>query len=182
MSKKFGFICLLLIISSAAFSQIEGDYITLKGFKAFGFGAFLNFAVPVSESDYATLEGGFLYFQDNQQQDVGMVPVLVGYRYTLDRSGSGFWVEPQAGYVFGGTSIGVYDQYGGPVYDNNGNPVNEEIKGPMAAIGFGYLFQPTGHIQFNVGLRFEHGFGKTGTNVIAFRISHAFTFGRREDY
>lgn len=179
--RKFGIICLMLFVSGSAISQIEGDYITLKGFKSFGFGSFLNFAVPVSESDYGTLEGGFLYFQDNQQQDVGMLPVLVGYRYTLDRSGTGFWVEPQVGYVFGGTSVGVYDQYGGPVYDNNGNQVNEEVKGPMAGVGFGYLFQPAGRIQFNIGLRLEHSFGSTGTNIIALRISHAFTFRRRED-
>lgn len=179
--RPFCFTLLLFIISGSAFSQIEGDYINLKGFHAFGFGAFLNFAVPVDEANYATLEGGLLFFQDKQSDNVGLAPVMAGYRYTLDHSGTGFWVEPQLGYAFGGTSIPVYDQYGGPVYDNSGNEVNVKVDGPVAGIGFGYLFQPSGRIQFNIGLRFDHSFGNTGTNILAVRISHAFTFGRRED-
>ncbi len=172
-----------LIFSCAAFSQIEGDYIKVKDFKAFGFGAFLNFAIPVNDANYVTIEGGLLYFNDNKtSEDVGMAPVLVGYRYTLDQSGTGFWLEPHVGYAFGATSIPVYDQYGGQAYDDNGNPLNLKIKGPAAGVGFGYLFQPSGQIQFNIGIRYDHTFGNTGTNLLSFRILHAFSLGRRNDY
>lgn len=85
-------------------------------------------------------------------------------------------------YAFGATSIPVYDQYGGQAYDESGNPLNLKIKGPAAGVGFGYLFQPSGQIQFNIGIRYDHTFGSTGTNLLSFRILHAFRLGRRDDY
>ena len=93
---------------------------------------------------------------------------------TIDRSGTGFYLEPNAGYSYGGTDIQIVNRDG--VFSDL------KISGPVAGIGFGYLFQPTGLIQFNLGLRYEHIFGNTGQNLFSFRISHAFTFGRRSKY
>jgi hypothetical protein len=58
--------------------------------------------------------------------------------------------------------------------------LEEKVAGPTAGIGFGYLFEPSGRVQFNIGLRYQHTFWNAAVNALSFRISHAFTFGRRE--
>jgi len=129
-----------------------------------------------------TFEGGFQYFINDDDEDLALVPVLLGYRYTLNQSGTGLYIEPNAGYCFGASSIGKYDEFDSPISDGNGGYAYEKVAGPMAGIGVGYLLQPSGRIQFNIGLRYERTFGNAGANVFAFRISHAFTFGRRDNY
>lgn len=175
---------LLLFITSLSFyfcsAQIEVAHISVKEFKETGFGSFLNFALPVSDANYLTLEGGLQYFENSDNESVGIFPVLIGYRYTINHSGTGFYVEPNAGYSFGETTIGVYDEVGSPMTDDNGKYLYEKVNGLTAGIGLGYLFEPSGGIQFNIGLRYERSFGNTATNLFAFRIAHAFTFGRRQ--
>lgn len=161
-------------------AQIEVAHISVNDFKAIGFGGFLNFCLPVSEANYMTIEGGLQYFKNKDEEDLALVPVLIGYRYTLNQSGTGFYVEPNAGYSFGASTIGKYNEVGSPISDGNGGWAYEKVAGPTAGIGFGYLFEPGGRIQFNLGLRYEHSFGNAGTNGFAFRISHAFTFGRKD--
>ncbi|RTL56135.1 MAG: hypothetical protein EKK37_16775 [Sphingobacteriales bacterium] len=181
LHKKNLIIFCCLFISIQSFSQIEVTHVKLKDFKAFGFGAFLNFAIPVSDANYATIEGGLQYFQNADNEDLGLAPVLLGYRYTFDHSGTGFYIEPNAGYCFGASSIQKYDQFGSPIPDGNGGWQNEKVAGPVTGVGLGYLFQPGGKIQFNVALRYQHTFGNASTDLFAFRISHAFTFGRRNE-
>lgn len=161
-------------------AQIEVAHIKVKDFKATGFGAFLNFSFPVSEANYVTLEGGVQYFKNKYDEDLARVPVLLGYRYTLNQSGTGFYVEPNGGYSFGGSSIAVYNEYGSPLSDGNGNWLYEKVAGPTAGAGIGYLFEPGEKIQFNISLRYQHTFANAPSDVFSFRISHAFTFGRRE--
>ena len=181
MSKKLSFVLLFSVsIFTVSHAQIEGAYVKVKDFKAFGFGGFLNFSFPVSEANYLTVEGGFKYFHSDPEE-MGIFPVLLGYRYTLDQSGTGLYLEPYAGYTFGGTTIGVYDEYNSPVGDGNGNWLYEEVKGPSAGLGLGYLFQPGNKVQFNLSLRYDHGFGNAATNMIALRLTHTFGFGRREE-
>ncbi len=160
-----------LLIASALDAQLQVDHLSFKGFSAVGFGAFLNFAIPVSEADFVTAEGGLDLFS-SQQQNVVVLPLLAGYRYTLDRSGTGFYLEPNAGYSYGGTDIQIEDQ--------NGNYADQKVSGVAAGASAGYLFEPAGRIQFNLGLRYEHIFGPVAQNMFSLRISHAFTFGRRE--
>lgn len=181
LKKQFFVLCFLLLCYHISNAQIEIAHVSIKDFKATGFGGFLNFSLPASEADYVTLEGGFQYFSNKDGEEAGLIPVLVGYRYTLDRSGTGLYIEPHAGYNFGGTTIGVYNEYGSPLSDGNGKWLYEKISGATGGLGIGYLFQPGGKIQFNVALRYERGFGSTATNMYSFRISHAFTFGRRSD-
>ncbi len=169
--------CLSSYFSSA---QIEVAHVSVKEFKATGFGAFLNFAVPVSDANYLTLEGGLQYFENADTESLGLIPVLIGYRYTLNGSGTGIYLEPNAGYTFGESTIGIYNEVGNPLADDEGNYLYEKVKGPTAGIGVGYLFEPGGRMQFNLGLRYERSFGSAPTNIFALRLSHAFTFGRRD--
>ncbi|HEV3324009.1 MAG TPA: hypothetical protein VG052_00340 [Puia sp.] len=160
-----------LIICTTLNAQLQVDHLSFKGFSAIGFGGFLNFAVPVSDADYITAELGVDVFSSNGNHVV-QIPMLVGYRYTFDRTGTGFYLEPNAGYSYGGTDIQLADSLG--------NYYDQKVSGLAAGLGLGYLFQPTGRVQFNLGVRYEHIFGSTGQNMFSFRISHSFTFGRRE--
>ena len=171
----------LLLCSFVSTAQLEVARISVKDFKAVGFGSFLNFSLPVSESNFMTIEGGIQYFKNKDEEEVALVPVLLGYRYTLNHSGTGFYVEPNAGYCFGASTVGIYNEFGSPISGSDGNWAYEKVAGPMTGIGIGYLFERSGKIQFNIGLRYERTFANAGANIFAFRISHAFTFGRREE-
>jgi len=181
LKKQFFFLYFLLFVCTICTAQIEVAHVSLKDFKAFGFGGFLNFSLPVSEASFVTIEGGIQYFKNKYDEDLGLIPVLLGYRYTLNQSGTGLYVEPNAGYTFGVSSIQTYDEVGSLISDNNGNLVYHKVAGPSAGIGMGYLLEVGRRTQFNIGLRYEHSFGQTGTNVFALRLSHAFTFSRRSE-
>ncbi len=156
-------IVLYFLLLSAGFcnAQIEVAHVSAKDFNAFGFGGFLNFSIPVSDANYLTFEGGIQHFKDKNTSELNLLPVLVGYRYTLDQTGSGFYVEPNAGYTF---SVSDYGDY----------------SGAAAGIGFGYLVD-LGNIPFNFGLRYERSFGNPSSNVLSFRIAHSLSFGRRAE-
>lgn len=181
LKKQLFILYFLLLACISSNAQIEVTHITVKNFKATGFGGFLNFSLPVSEANYITIEGGLQYFKNKYEEDLAFIPVFLGYRYTLNQSGTGFYVEPNAGYSFGASTIGKYNEFDSPIPDGNGGWAYEKVAGPTAGMGFGYLFEYSGRTQINLGLRYEHSFGNTGTNVFAFRISHAFTFGRRDN-
>jgi hypothetical protein len=84
----------------------------------------------------------------NQDNNVEIAPLLIGYRYTLDKTGTVFYLEPNEGYTFGGSSLQKYS-------DGNYNYVEKKVWGPSVGLGFGYLFQPGRKIQFNLGLRWS---------------------------
>lgn len=160
--RKHSFImCFLLLSFNFCNAQIEAAYVSSKDFKSIGFGGFLNFSIPVSEANYLTLDGGIQYFKDKNTTELGLLPVLAGFRYTLDQTGTGLYVEPNAGYIFGVSDFGDYS-------------------GPAAGIGVGYLID-LGNVPFNLGLRYEHCFGDPATNVFSFRVAHSFNFGRRSN-
>lgn len=168
--RKRSFILYFLLLSvNLCLAQIEVARVSVKNFKAIGFGGFLNFSFPVSDANYATIEGGVQYFSKDEEY-LALIPVLAGYRYTLDQSGSGIYAEPNVGYNFGFSTIrdDGYDEL--------------KVAGPAAGMTVGYLFEPGGSIQFNVGLRYEHIFANAQTNAYSIRISHAFTLGKRKDY
>jgi hypothetical protein len=164
--------CLIFFTGLTAHAQIQVDRISFKGFNATGFGGFFGFGVPISDADYITGDLGLSAFSANNSY-VMTAPILAGYRYTINRSGTGFYLEPNAGYGFGDTDVSAYDNLG------TGRKAN--INGPATGLTFGYLFEPSGRIQFNLGLRYEHVFGKDySPNTFSFRIAHAFIFGRRD--
>lgn len=109
------------------------------------------------EAGFVTAEDGLDLFS-SQQQNVVVLPLLAGYRYTLDRSGTGFYLEPNAGYSYGGTDI--------PIEDQNRNYADQKVSGVAAGARSRYPFEPAGRIQCNLGLRYEHIFGPVAQNCI----------------
>jgi hypothetical protein len=174
MTKRLLFSLLALCFCKTSTAQLEVDQLSFKGFNAVGFGGFFNFAFPITDADYISAELGLSAFSSNGNSVI-TAPLLAGYRFTIDRSGTGFYLEPNAGYGFAATDIQLPDAQG--IYSD------AKIAGAAAGLTFGYLFQPTGRIQFNLGIRYEHIFGSDfAPNIFSFRIAHAFTFGRRESY
>jgi hypothetical protein len=159
IKKQFPVVFFLLLFFNVSNAQIEVAHLSSKDFSAFGFGGFLNFSIPVSEANYVTLEGGLQYFKDKNTNTVALIPVLVGYRYTLNQTGTGLYVEPNAGYIFSSSDYSDYS-------------------GAAAGLGVGYLVD-LGNVPFNFGFRYEHSFGNPSTNVFSFRIAHSFGFGKR---
>lgn len=202
LNKKLLLLLLSFCLYSAAQAQIEFARLMTKtlvpnenggsmwqNINSFGFGGFLNFGVNINDSNSVTAEGAFYYFTTPEENNIAMAPCLLGYRHLLASSyyGSGadhgWYIEPAVGYTFGGTDIQKNDATGAALYNAAGNPLNQNVSGPTGAISFGYLFEPSRWIQFNIGLRYEHTFvtgGDPGTNIISLRISHAFSFGRRD--
>ena len=139
-----------------------------------GFGAFLKFAYPLSESTDFSLEVGALYFgeKQNSANAVAYVPVKVGYRYLTNESGAGFYVEPQVGY----NVYGIRSTTG-----NDGYNVDEKFHGIIVSLGAGYPFPPVVGIQFDLGIRYESVFyNGNSVNCIGLRLSHNFSFKRRD--
>lgn len=154
---------LITLLTSAKIvpAQIEVAHASTKDFSAVGFCGFLNLSIPVSEANYLTIEGGIQSFKDKNTNQLTLIPVLAGFRYTLDQSGSGFFVEPFAGYAFGESDL-------------------DQPDGIAGGVGLGYLVD-LGNVPFNFALRYERIFGNPSTNVIGFRIAHSLGFGRRND-
>ena len=165
-SKNMFCLLLFLFIQFNVNSQIEVVHIRCKNFSGFGFGAFLNLSFPVYEADYISFEAG-LYGASKYDLNVGTSPFLASYRYTIDRSGYGFYLEPTIGYSIGEADIG----------DDRGKLV---INGIASGFGIGYLFESSGRYQSNFGLRYVRSFGLTGVSILSLRYSLSYRFGKRE--
>jgi hypothetical protein len=141
-----------------------------------GFGGFIKFSYPVTDAADLTFEGGANFFSQKEDHEYGIavVPVKLGYRYTLNGTGTGFYVEPQAGYnVYGVTSYYNYETY---------QNTDKKFHGVIGALAAGYLFQPSGLMQFDLGLQYESIFHSGGsTNYIGLRLTHNFSFSKREE-
>ena len=171
--RKVTFLCLLVFVVSKIQAQLEvatmlGKY---KAHHSFGYGAFLNFGKQVTDAGYATLEIAATIFPDvgsGGQDGIAVIPVLVGYKHTLNGSGLGFYIQPQIGYNIVGTISNEY--------------VDETFHGGFAwAATLGYLFPPN-KIQFDIGLKYESVLHSGGAiNFLALRIAHSFIFGRRDE-
>lgn len=141
-----------------------------------GFGAFIKAGVPVSDAASVTLEIGadFFFFKDGSGDGTAMCPLKAGYRYTLNGTGGGFYVEPQAGYnVYGVTSL----------QNDYGENVDLKYHGVVLAAGAGYLFS-IGNVPFDINLRYETVIAHGGSNnLVSLGITKSFRFGRRDtDY
>ncbi|CAN5697380.1 hypothetical protein BH11BAC3_BH11BAC3_23740 [soil metagenome] len=143
-----------------------------------GFGAFIKTGFPFNEGSDITIEGGAnIFFLDDGYGTADgtiMCPLKVGYRYTLNKTGEGFYVEPQVGYnLYGITSLN----------DENGYPINLKYHGVVFAAGTGYLFtlwnQP-----FDLNFRYETVIAHGGSNnFISLGISRFISFKKRDaDY
>lgn len=139
-----------------------------------GFGLFLKTGLPVNEGSDLTLEGGvsiFLLNDGNGYNGTVMCPLKLGYRYTLNKTGQGFYVEPQVGYnVYGSTSM----------YDENGYVVDLNYHGVVFAAGTGYLFM-AGNQPLDLNLRYETVIAHGGSNnFISLGISRYISLKKRD--
>lgn len=100
--KKMWLTTFLFFVVLCANAQIEILKVTGKNGKDYklGYGAFLKFSVPVSEASYVSMEAAFNFAQEKEDPQSGMAvcPLKLGYRYTVNGSGTGLYAEPQAGY------------------------------------------------------------------------------------
>jgi hypothetical protein len=165
LKRSLPFLCFLLFSFVLSNAQIEGAYASTKKFNAFGVGGFLNFSLPVADANYITIDVGYQYFK-NKSDEMDLVPLLLGYRYTWDQSGSGWYVEPNIGFTFDVV----------PMYGN-------DPEGVSAGIGIGYLVD-LDNVPFNFSGRFEHLFGNPAASIFSIRIAHSLSlrFRNREDY
>lgn len=139
-----------------------------------GLGAFLKSGFPVSEGADLTLElGADIFPLKGYGYEYGtiMCPLKAGYRYTLNGTGEGFYVELQAGFnLVGVTSLP----------NDYGNNIDLKYHGVVLAAGTGYLFT-LGQVPFDLNLRYETVIAHGGSNnLISLGIARTISFKRRE--
>ena len=144
-----------------------------------GFTAFVKAGYPVSDGSDITLEIGadIFFLNDGYGTADGtiMCPLVAGYRYTLNGTGEGFYVEPQVGFNLAGVTS---------LHDASGNQINLNYHGVVFAAGAGYLFN-VWRAPFDLNLRYETVVDHGGSNnFISLGISRYITFGKRnkQDY
>ncbi len=160
LRKKIVLLSFTMVFFTFLNAQIEVSHLTSKGYSSTGFGGFLNFAI-------------------HDDDGVLLVPVLLGYRYTFNGSGTGLYIEPTAGYTIGATDIQKIDEAGFPVIAD-GKYAEQKASGVTAGAGTGYIFP--GRVAFNIGLRYQHVFVSKdpGLNLFSLRISHTISLRRRD--
>jgi hypothetical protein len=178
--KKLLILAICVSASATLHAQLEVAQLFTKGQSTTGFGANLHVGFPVSKGNEISVEAGLYYFAPSQSHLI-FVPFLAGYRHTLNGSGTGFYVEPFAGYSIGATDIQKVDANGNPLYNADGSEIDEKVSGATAGLGFGYIL-PNPKLPLNFGLRFEHVFvsGDPSPNILAFRISWSVLTARRQ--
>jgi hypothetical protein len=169
--KKLFLIAICVSVSASLHAQLEVAQLFTNGQSHTGVGANLHVGFPVSKGDEISGEIGIYYFAPGQSHMI-FFPFLLGYRHTLDHSGTRFYVEPFAGYSVGGTDIPKLDANGQPIYAADGSEVDQKLSGATAGLGIGYIL-PNPNLPLNFGLRYEHTFvsGNPSPNILAFRIS-----------
>ena len=179
-------VLLLLILMTSLFTsaQIEAGFLMSKQFKGFGGTAMINMSFPVGESDYLTAEFGLSQY-GNSDDMVVMIPLLAGYRYTFNRSGTGLYMEPNIGYSLGETDIPKEDANGQLIYNYSTNDYEYlKAKGVTTGINIGYLFPVTEgwlKAQWNICFRYSRNFSELQSNTFSLRLTHAFQLGRRRE-
>lgn len=164
-------LCFFIIQANAQLGVMKLVGSDTKNYKL-GFGAFIKAGVPVSKSGAVTIEIGVNYFPSKDEgEGTVMCPLKVGYRYMLNGTREGFYVEPQVGYnLYGVTSL----------LDENSYNVDLEYHGVIFAAGGGYLFS-IAQIPFNLNLRYETVIAHGGSNnLVSLGITKSFIFGKKD--
>jgi hypothetical protein len=175
---KLVLILVSVSILSVAKGQLALSILTGKNHADYsiGTGAFIKFSKPVSEAADATIELALQYFGEKEGYTIwgiGYVPLKLGYRYTLNKTGDGIYVEPQLGYNF----------YGVRSYqDRLRGELEENFKNIIWSVGVGYLMPEKNRFQFDLSLRYEAIYHPTGPNgAISLKLAHNFSFGKRKE-
>lgn len=169
--KKLILIAIGLFVSASLHAQLEVAQLFTNGQSHTGVGANLHVGFPVTKGDEISGEIGIYYFAPGQSHMI-FFPFLLGFRHTLDHSGTRWYIEPFGGYTVGGTDIPKLDANGQPLYNPDGSEVDQKLSGATAGLGFGYIL-PNQKLPLNFGLRYEHTFvsGNPSPNILALRIS-----------
>jgi hypothetical protein len=176
MGKRIFTITILYLLIVQANAQIGVMKLVGNNTKDYsiGFGAFIKAGFPVSEAADVTLEAGVNIFpRKGYGTEYGtiMCPLKAGYRYTLNGTGQGFYIEPQVGY----NMVGVTSLPDGSGYD-----INLRYHGVVLAAGTGYLFI-IGGAPFDLNLRYETVIAHGGSNnLISLGISRFISFKKRD--
>jgi Autotransporter beta-domain len=176
---KFLLFIVPLCVSATLHAQIEVARLLTKGESATGFGTYLHAGFPIGQADEISGEVGLYYFAPGSSH-LAFLPLLAGYRHTLNGSGTGWYLEPFAGYSWGGSDIEKTDANGNVLYNSDGSVQDQKISGATAGLGFGYLV-PSASVPLNIGLRFEHIFvsGDPAQSLLSLRISWSLLTARR---
>ena len=133
--KKLFLSCIVLCLSATSLkAQLEVAHLFTKGESATGFGTFIHAAFPIGKADEISAEVGLYYFAPNDTH-LAFIPLLAGYRFTINRSGAGFYVEPFAGYSAGATDIPKFDANGNQLYNNDGTEKDQKLSGGTLGLG-----------------------------------------------
>ena len=176
MKRRLMLLTCTLGIYAIANAQVELAQVFSKNTSATGLGLYMHVGFPVSKSAELSGELGFYYFAP-QPNHLLMVPLLAGYRYNLNGTRTGFYLESQAGYTFGNSDIHKKDANGDLIYVND-EVVDQKISGLTGAFAAGYLFPK---MPLQIGLRFTHIFvsGDPAQSVLSLRVSYVVAYGRR---
>jgi hypothetical protein len=141
---------------------------------SFGIGAYVKGIFSVSQSSDVTVElGANIFFLNDGGSGDGtvIIPLKAGYRYSLNGTGLGFYVEPQIGYnIYGVTSTYV-----------DGNTENLKFHGLVFAANTGYLFL-IGNTPLDLNLRYETVVDHGGSdNYVSLGLSFYLHFGKRDN-
>lgn len=139
-----------------------------------GFGAFVKGIFPVSQAADVTVElGANIFFLNDGGNGDGtvVIPLKVGYRYSVNGTGMGLYVEPQAGYnIYGVTSLN----------NDQGITQNYTFHGLVLAAGTGYLFK-VGNTPLDLNLHYETIIDHGGSdNYVSLGLTFYLRFGRRD--
>ncbi len=158
--------CLFTSIASKSFAQI--DVAVLLGDRAssieppIAFGGFLKLSFPISLADEISAEGSLLTWDE---KDAGYVAGKLGYVFTLNRQGYGWFVEPQLGYVFVGSDPWFYN------YQETG-----DFTGPLGTLNVGYRFGQN-RSKADLSLRYERVFSNNVGNISSVGLRFAISLG-----
>jgi hypothetical protein len=168
------FLCLFILQVNAQIAVVKMIGKNTSNY-SLGYGAFLKGAYPVSAGDDVTLEAGIYFFNLNDQgygDGTALVPLKVGYRYSINRQGDGFYVEPQAGYnLYGVTSL-----------NNDGyNTQNLKFNGVIFAASTGYILSIKS-FPLDLNLHYETIMDKGGSdNYIRLGLLVSLHFKKRSE-
>jgi len=176
MKRRLMLLTCAMCILGLANAQVEIAQVFSKNNSTTGLGLYLHVGFPASKSTELSGEMGFYYFAP-QANHLLMFPLLAGYRYNLNRTRTGFYLEPQAGYTFGNSDIHKTDANGNLIYQGD-EVADQKISGLTGAFTAGYLFPK---IPLQLGLRYTHIFvsGDPTQSILAFRASYVVAYGRR---
>ena len=82
----------LFCISNTLHAQVEAAHLFTKGESSTGYGIFIRPGFPIGKADEISIEAGLDYFTHDVSH-IADIPLLMGYRHTLNGSGAGFYLD-----------------------------------------------------------------------------------------